>query len=131
VDVREGGYQPLTVAQTAEHVARADDESTRRRLLLEFLEGWTWANPACRSALVADEPAPTRDERWDVLLAGVAEHVCALDDAPAPLWTRKRTLRRFWFPDDTPAARAWAFVHAPAALQRRGIFIAAEDLVRV
>ena len=124
-------YRPLTVADAGRHIADATDEHTRRRLVLEFLEGWKWAKPDFRGELVQDEPAPTGDERWDVLLAGIAEHVCAQDDGPAPLWTRSRMLRRFWFPDDTPAARAWALVHAPAALRRRGIFIAADDLVRV
>jgi hypothetical protein len=131
VDVRDREYRPLTVAEVAGHVAKAGDESTRRRILLEFLEGWTWADRATRPVLVAEEPVPTGDERWDVLLAGIAEHVCALDGRAGPRWVEGRVLDRFWFPDDTPAARAWAYVHAPAALRHRGVFIAAEDLVRV
>jgi hypothetical protein len=35
-----------------------------------------------------------------------------------------RGLRRFWFPFDTPSARAQALVHSPAALRRRGVFVA-------
>jgi hypothetical protein len=130
VDKPNEGYRPLTVADAARFVADAGDEPTRRRVLLEFLEGWTWAEPAVRRKLVVDEPAPTGDERWDVLLAGIAEHVCALDGRAGPLWVEDRVLDTFWFPDDTPAARAWAYAHAPAALRHRGVFIAAEDLVR-
>jgi hypothetical protein len=33
-----------------------------------------------------------------------------------------RGLRRFWFPFDTPGARA--LVHAPAAFRRRVVFVA-------
>jgi hypothetical protein len=29
-----------------------------------------------------------------------------------------------WFPFDTPGAHAQALVHAPAALRRRGVFVA-------
>ncbi len=127
----DSGFQPLTVADLAGYIGMNGDESTRRRLLLEFLEGWKWAADSVRPALVQAEPAPTGDERWDVLLAGIAEHVCARQGRPGPAWVEDRILDRFWFPDDTPAARAWAFVHSPAALRRRGIFIAAEDLERV
>jgi hypothetical protein len=39
-------------------------------------------------------------------------------------WAATRELRRFWFPFDTPGARAQALVHAPAAFRRRGVFVA-------
>jgi hypothetical protein len=46
------------------------------------------------------------------------------DRKDAPQWSASRGLRRFWFPFDTPGARAQALVHAPAALRRRGVFVA-------
>ena len=46
------------------------------------------------------------------------------DDKDAPEWSPSRGLRRFWFPFDTPGARAQALVHAPAAFRRRGVFVA-------
>ena len=69
-------------------------------------------------------PDSTGDERWDVLFAGLAEHLAMRDGQAAPGRSASRGLRRFWFPFDTPGARAQALVHAPAAFRRRGVFIA-------
>lgn len=99
--------------------------------MLEFLEAWQWEPPTSRGQLVVDEPPPTGDERYDVLLAGLAEWVTARDGVPAPLWAEGRSLITWWFPSDTAAGRADGIVHAPAALRRRGVFIAASDLGRV
>lgn len=74
--------------------------------------------------LLMDAPAATGDERWGALLAGLAEHLAMRDGLDAPGWSASRGLRRFWFPFDTPGARAQALVHAPAALRRRGVFVA-------
>lgn len=105
------------------------DDRVRRRLVLEFLEGWHWEPPSQRYRLLEDEPASCGDNRYDVLLGALAEHCAAVDGTAGPAWSESRTLQTFWFPDNTPAGRADAFVRAPAALRRRGIFIAAEDLV--
>lgn len=123
-------YRPLSLADLAGWLATETDEADRRRLVLEFLDGWRWAPEGRRDALVREEPPPTGDERYDVLLAALAEHVTAADGRAAPGWAEGRSLRRFWFPDNTPAGRADALVRAPAALRRRGVFIAAEDLGR-
>jgi hypothetical protein len=83
---------------------------------------------ADRATLLAAEPAGTGDERWDVFLAALAEHLAARDGHGAPEWAYGRCLRTFWFPFNTPAARVDAVVHAPASFRRRGIFIAPEEL---
>ena len=75
-------------------------------------------------SLLAGMPEAVGDERWDVLFAGLAEHLAMRDGRDAPAWSASRGLRRFWFPFDTPGARAQALVHAPAALRRRGVFVA-------
>ena len=67
--------------------------------------------------------APVGDERWDVLFAGLAEHLAMRDGKDAPPWSASRGLRRFWFPFDTPGARAGARA-CPAAFRRRGVFVA-------
>jgi len=85
-----------------------------------------------QGGLFAEAPGPTGDERWDVLFAGLAEHLAMRDGKDAPGWSASRGLRRFWFPFDTPGARAQALVHAPAAFRRRGVFVADyEDRRRV
>ncbi len=81
-----------------------------------------------RQRLLADTPGSTGDERWDVLFAGLAEHLAMRDGRDAPQWSASRGLRRFWFPFDTPGARAQALVHAPAALRKRGVFVAGYEI---
>jgi hypothetical protein len=105
-----------------------EDEATRWRLIAEFLEEYRWEPQSSRHVLLADEPASTGDERWDVLLAALAEHLAARDRRSAPEWTESRVLHRLWFPYNTRAARVDAIVHAPAAFRRRGVFVAAREL---
>jgi hypothetical protein len=123
-------YAPMTLRTLAEHLALTGAEQTRRRLLLEFLEEFRWEPSPDRLRLLQDEPATTGDERWDVLLAAVAEHLASSDGALEPSWAEDRSLAQWWFPDDTPFARADALVRAPAAFRRRGVFIAEHDLAR-
>jgi hypothetical protein len=120
-------YRPLSVSRLAELLARAD-EATRWRLLAEFLEEYRWEPVNSRTELLTQEPTPTGDEHWDVLLAALAEHLTARDGRAAPEWAEGRHLRQFWFPYNTRAARVDAVVHAPAAFRRRGIFLADHEL---
>ena len=123
-------YEPLSVSRLGD-LMLGEDESGRWRLIAEFLEDYRWEAAATRSALLEDEPAPTGDERWDVFLAALAEYVAVRDNRAAPPWTQHRTLRQFWFPFNTPAARVDAIVHAPASFRRRGVFMAPQELVVV
>jgi hypothetical protein len=117
-------YQPMTIAGLAAFVAAEPDFDTRWRLVVEFLKEYHQEPAGGRQRLLADTPEPVGDERWDVLFAGLAEHLAMRDGKDAPQWSASGGLRRFWFPFDAPGARAQALVHAPAALRRRGVFVA-------
>lgn len=121
-------YRAATIATLARWLRNEPEFFTRWRLVAEFLEEYRHEPLAERAALLMDEPDGTGDERWDVLLAALAEHVAARDDRGAPAWTESRILRTFWFPFNTAAARVDAIVHAPAAFRRRGVFVAAREL---
>ena len=121
VDVR---YQPMTLADLARLVAAEADFDAQWRLVVEFLKEYHQEPAGVRLGLLEDTPGPVGDERWDVLFAGLAEHLAMRDGQAAPGWSVTRGLRRFWFPFDTPGARAQALVHAPAAFRRRGVFVA-------
>jgi len=97
-------------------------------MIAEFLEEFRWEPAASRWELLNAEPAGTGDERWDVFLAALAEYLAARDGRAAPPWAEGRSLRRFWFPFNTKAARVDAVVHAPAAFRRRGVFVAPQEL---
>jgi hypothetical protein len=117
-------YQPMTLADLARFVAGEQDFDSQWRLVVEFLKEYHQEPAAVRPGLLEDAPGPTGDERWDVLFAGLAEHLAMREGKAAPEWSGSRGLRRFWFPFDTPGARAQAIVHAPAAFRRRGVFVA-------
>jgi hypothetical protein len=124
---RSQAYQPLTLARLSVLLVGAD-ESGRWRLVAEFLKEYRWEPPVARQSMLADEPPVVGDERWDVFLAALAEHLAARDGRGAPSWVESRSLRRLWFPFNTRAARVDALVHAPAAFRRRGVYVAAQEL---
>lgn len=121
-------YRPMSLAELGGLLAGAGDDSRRWRLVAEFLEEYRWEQVGERWGLLLNEPEGTGDEHWDVFLAALAEHVAARDGRGAPSWVEARSLRRFWFPFNTRAARVDAIVHAPAAFRRRGVFVAAQEL---
>jgi hypothetical protein len=120
-------YQALSLARLAGLLAGAAD-SHKWRLIAEFLEEYSWEPPSARQDLLTVEPRGTGDERWDVFLAALAEHLSARDGHGAPSWAESRSLRRLWFPFNTRAARVDALVHASAAFRRRGVYVAAQEL---
>ena len=121
-------YRAMRLADLARCLRKSEDAETRWRLIAEFLEEYRHEPADVRLALLDEEPASTGDQRWDVLLAALAEHLAASEGVGAPTWTDSRRLRRFWFPFNTPAARVDAVVHSPAAFRRRGVFIAPQEL---
>lgn len=117
----------MAVARLGDFLAGAD-ETHRWRLVAEFLEEYRWEPADLRADLLRQEPSPTGDERWDVFLAALTEHLAAKDGRGTPAWVETRSLRRFWFPFNTRAARVDAVVHAPAAFRRRGVYVSAQEL---
>jgi hypothetical protein len=127
VNGRGSVYEPLTLARLGRLLLDAD-ESGRWRLVAEFLEEYGWEPVPARLGLLGEEPAGTGDERWDVFLAALAEHLAARDGWSGPAWAESRSLRRLWFPFNSRAARVDAVVHAPAAFRRRGVYVAPQEL---
>ena len=121
-------YRPMTLVQLAGHLAVADDDSHRWRLVAEMLEEYRHEPVAQRAGLLATEPPSTGDERWDVFLAALAEFLTARDGRGAAAWTAGRRLAVFWFPFNSAAARVDAIVHSPASFRSRGIFVAPQEL---
>ncbi|MEV1073141.1 hypothetical protein [Micromonospora parva] len=124
---RPAMYEPMTMARLGVLLAGVDD-SRRWRLVAEFLEEYSWEASERRADLLIQEPAPTGDDHWDVFLAALTEYLAARDGRGAPSWVETRSLRRFWFPFNTRAARVDAVVHSPAAFRRRGVFISPQEL---
>lgn len=120
-------YEPMTIARLGELLASCA-ESERWLMISEFLEEHRHEPRDRRLELLQEEPPATGDERWDVFLAALAEHLAAKDGRRGPPWCEQRHLYRFWFPFNTRLARTEAIVHAPAAFRRRGVMVARNEL---
>jgi hypothetical protein len=119
----------MTLAGLALRLARTADSKLRWKLVWEFLEEYRWEPDDVQPTLVQDEPRATGDERWDTLLAALAEHLAAQHDLAPPDWADLRVLRRPWFPAELAVQRADALVWAPAAFRKHGVYLSARDLV--
>jgi hypothetical protein len=118
----------MTVADLSVHLSRTSDQKTRWKLFWEFLEEYRWEPQDAQIALLLDEPPTVGDERWDALLAALAEHLAAKHDLAPPGWAELRVLDRPWFPAELRVQRADALVHAPAAFRKHGVYLSAADL---
>lgn len=121
-------YRPLTLRELAEHLIRTADSKVRWKLVWEFLEEYRWEPADVQPSLLQDEPATIGDERWDALLAALAEYLAAQHDLAPPAWAELRILREPWFPADLKTQRVDALVWAPAAFRKHGVYLSARDL---
>lgn len=121
----------LTLTETAEFIVNARDERQRLRLFFEFCRGADESGPAALP-LIDLEPPLTGSERFDALLAGIAEHIASRFGTPAPLWTATtdRFLPAPWWVSPLPSARVQAMLWTPAAFRRRGIYLDRADLTQ-
>lgn len=123
-----GHYQPMTLADLAGHLSHTNHDKIRWKLVWEFLEEYRWESPDSQVELLQAEPTPLEEERWDVLLAALAEHLAAQHDLAPPRWAEKRVLKRPWFPAELAIQRADALVWAPAAFRKHGVYLSVWDL---
>ena len=119
------------LADVARDIAGAlsADSSAALRYVFEFLRGLSDDHPPV-ALVVAAEPDPTGDERFDALLAAIAEDACVREGKAPPAWVfePKRFLERAWWVSPLPSAKAQALVHSPASFRRRGVMIDRRDL---
>lgn len=119
----------FSLADLAERLRSTDDEARRIRLVLEFLRGADDDGHPL-PLLVSREPEPTGDQRYDALLAALAEDLCIHAGIAPPRWVclPGRFLDHAWWMSELPSARARALVHTPASYRRRGVMIDRHDL---
>jgi transcriptional regulator with XRE-family HTH domain len=105
------------------------NEKHRLRLVFEFLRHVQYDQRPL-ALLVAVEPEPVGDKRFDALLAALAEHLCVHANIDPPAWVYESTrfLDQAWWVSGLASARAAALVHTPASLRRRGVMIDRRDL---
>ncbi len=121
-------YRPMALSDLAPRLAANTSDKIRWKLVWEFLEEYRWESPSLQPSLLQAEPEPVGDERWDALLAALAEHLAAKHDLAPPSWTALRVLRRPWFPAELASQRTDALVWAPAAFRKHGVYLSSKDL---
>jgi hypothetical protein len=104
------GCRPMTLPDLGRRPAGVDDAKTRWKLVWEFLEEYRWEPDDVQLSLLCDEPPATGDERWNVLLAALAERLAEQHDRAAPEWTQILVLQRPRFPAELEIQRADALV---------------------
>ena len=103
------------------------------RLLFGFADDFRGSSPPGQAALIANEPEPTGDARFDAALAAMAEFFAAEARLPAPEWVEQpnRFVEPWWFIASRPAFHAYTLANSPALFVRHGVFVAREVFDRV
>ncbi len=120
--------QPMSLATLAGHLSVAENDKVRWKLVCEFLEEYRWEPADVQVTLVVGEPETVGDDRWDALLAAVAEHLAAEHDLAPPNLAESHVLKRAWFSAELAIQRADALAWAPAAFRKHGVYLSIHGL---
>jgi hypothetical protein len=94
----------------------------------EFLEEYRHEPEPVRARLLAQEPQPTGDQRWDVFLAALAEHLAARDGRGSRRGRRNGGCARSGSRSTPgPPAPTPSCTHRPRS-GAAGIFVAPQEL---
>jgi transcriptional regulator with XRE-family HTH domain len=131
--MRRGAASLAELAVTIGEDLGEDRERDALRLLFGFADDFRGSSRPGRIALLAAEPSPTGDARFDAALAGVAELFASEGAVAAPSWVNgpTRFVEPWWFVASRPALHAYTLAHTPAVLARHGVFMAREVFDRV
>ena len=130
---RRGAAALADLAPTIADDLSADEEQNAIRVLFGVADDFRGSPRPGKIALIAAEPPPTGDRRFDAALAGVAEFFAAEGDIDVPDWVEReqRFVEPWWFVASRPAFHAYTLANTPAAFARHGVFIAREVFSRV
>ncbi|HEY7932286.1 MAG TPA: helix-turn-helix transcriptional regulator [Solirubrobacteraceae bacterium] len=126
--VRRGAASLAELAQTIKEDLQNGRERDALRLLFGFADDFRGSSRPGRIGLLADEPSPTGDARFDAALAGVAELFAREGAIAPPAWVNgpSRFVEPWWFLASRPAFHAYTLANTPAVFARHGVFIARE-----
>lgn len=117
----------MTVAATASAIRGGLREARPTvdllRLVRQMVSDSKWLEGKVDYEAFFAQPSTTGDQRWDAMLAGVAEHLNVSRGRPAPAWTARAGLDRFWFLGSDPAFDAISFASTPTSLRVRGVIV--------
>jgi transcriptional regulator with XRE-family HTH domain len=122
----------LTVAATAAALRRGLREGWETadllRLVREMVSNSKLLKSDADRAAFFVAPSTTGDQRWDVMLAGVTEHLALQDGREPPAWTQGPRLAGAWYVGSMPSLRTYTLARSPFSLQIRGVMLDPADL---
>jgi transcriptional regulator with XRE-family HTH domain len=126
--IRRGAASLAELAHTIQQDLEGGRERDALRLLFGFADDFRGSSRPGAIELIAQEPAPTGDERFDAALAGVAEFFATEREFTPPGWVdgSNRFVEPLWFVASRPEFDAYTLANTPAAFARHGVLIARE-----
>jgi transcriptional regulator with XRE-family HTH domain len=126
--MRRGAASLAELSQTIKRDLEGGSEQDALRLLFGFADDFRGSSRPGALELIAQEPSPTGDSRFDAALAGVAEFFAAERGIPAPGWVDQadRFVEPLWFVASRPEFDAYTLANTPATFARHGVLIARE-----
>lgn len=121
------------LARSAQDAIRADRPDDVVRMAAEFRTRFFDQDPVTQRRMIAAEPPPTGDARWDAFLGGLAEWLAVQVGLDTPSWTSKaaRFLDRGWWTSSIKGLEAWVYAGTPVSFQTRGVYVHRESLTNL
>jgi transcriptional regulator with XRE-family HTH domain len=129
--VPRGTERVLTQFAAIRQAVDTGEHAWALRLLTELVS-WVRDGIVAVECLRSD-PGLCGDRRWDALIGGVVEMLCAEAESRVPAWASGpgRSVDGVWFYSELRSLWPYIVVATPAALAARGVFISSESLTSV
>jgi transcriptional regulator with XRE-family HTH domain len=126
--VPEGTERVRTQYGRIHGAIHSGDRAWTLRLIAELV-AWV-RTEGVEARCLQQDPGLSGDRRWDALIGGVVEMLCAEVDLSVPAWASGpgRFLDELWFYSSLRSLWPYIFVTTPAALASRGVFLSADSL---
>lgn len=131
--VLDGAVSLAGLAQciAADLVASPEDQATPVSRAAELVERFERVDPAARRRMLAAKPVTTSSDRWDALLAALAEWLAVRAQIDPPAWAHDpdRYLDRSWWVTPSTSMQAWEYAGSPMAFKQHGVYLHRDSLV--
>ncbi len=123
--VRRGAEPIAEVSRELREILQQEGGRGAWRRLLDFVDDVRGSPRPGQEWLVADEPPPCGDARFDAAMAALVEFLCDEVDLPWPGWTDapERFIEPWWFVSGLPGYEAMALRDSPVEFKRHGVFV--------
>lgn len=123
--VRRGAEPVAEVSRELREILQQEGRRGAWRRLLDFVDDVRGSPRPGKEWLVADEPPPCGDARFDAAMAALVELLCDEVGLPWPGWTDapERFVEPWWFVSGLPGYEAMALRDSPVELKRHGVFV--------